>query len=254
MYLWLPASWSKGLGSRSIHHMWSNTIPQYNTSSRNAICIFACAKLIRRVLTYAPTLMHHFSLTLTTRHSWAISYYWQTSTMRPKSRRVARYTLGAVTCDFADAFFFLYWAKTGIEKLLDRRVSLLIFTDSKSLFDVIRNWSQTQKRRFIIDLEAVRDAYAMHDINNVGFIRGLNNPTDCLTKIGKCDALYCMSVTGKCEFFAEQWVIRCQNWATPANYLSTASIFYLRSCMGDVIHPSRDKTSSYTRSSENAIY
>ncbi len=121
-----------------------------------------------------------------------------------KSRRVVRPVLGAETYAFAEAFDLAYFAKTDLEKLLDRRVSLSISTDSKNLFDFITKCSQTQKRCLMIDLQAVRDAYAVHDISNVRFIRGPNNPADGLTKISKFHALYHLLQTGKCDFIVEQ--------------------------------------------------
>ncbi len=69
-----------------------------------------------------------------------------------KSRRVARSVLGAETYAFADAYDFAYCAKRDLEDILDRTVPLEIYTDSKSLFDVITKCSQTQKRRLMIDL------------------------------------------------------------------------------------------------------
>ena len=153
-----------------------------------------------------------------------------------KSRRVARSVLGAETYAFADAFDFVYCAKTDLEELLDHRVSLSIFTDSVNLFDVITKCFQTQKRRLMIDLQAVREAYQMHVISNDGFLRGTNNPADGHTKIGKCHALYHLLQTGRRDFIVEQWAIRCQNTPTPTNYMSTASISYLSSCFIDVIH------------------
>ncbi len=39
------------------------------------------------------------------------------------------------------------------------------------------------------ELQAIRDAYAVHDISNVGFIRSPNNPTDDLAKIGQVACL-----------------------------------------------------------------
>ncbi len=124
-----------------------------------------------------------------------VSYY-----VSYKSRRVARSVLGAETYAFVDAFDFAYCAEADLAGLLDRRVSLFIFTDSKSLFDVITKCSHTKERRFMIDLQAVRDAYVLHDISKVGFIRGLNNPADSLTKIGKFHALYHLLRTGKNDF------------------------------------------------------
>ncbi len=80
----------------------------------------------------------------------------------------------------------------------------------------------------MIDLQAVRDAYAVHDISNVRFIRGPNNPADALKKIDKCPALYHLLRTKQSDFILEKWVIRCHNAPTPANYPSTGSICYVR--------------------------
>ncbi len=168
-----------------------------------------------------------------------------------KSRRVARSVLYAETYAFASAFDFAHCAKPDLEKLLDRCVSLSIFTDSKSLFDVITKCSHTQENRLMIDLQAVRDAYAGHDISNVGFIRGPNNPADALPKIGTRHALYHILLSGKCDCIVEQWIICCQNGATPANYSSTPPICYVRSSITDVIHLFRDTTSSYMRLSDD---
>ena len=77
-----------------------------------------------------------------------------------KSRRAARSVLGAETYAFTDAYDFAYCAKRDLEKIFKRSIPLAMFTDSKSLFDVNTKWSQTQERRLMIDLQAVRDAYA----------------------------------------------------------------------------------------------
>ena len=81
----------------------------------------------------------------------------------------------------------------------------------------------------MIDIQAVRDAYALHNICNVSFIRVPNNPGDGLTKIAKSHDLNHLLQTGKCDFIVRQWVIRSQNAPAPTNYLSTATIFYLHS-------------------------
>ncbi len=103
----------------------------------------------------------------------------------------------------------------------------------------------------MIDLQALRDAYAVHDISNVGFIRVPNNPADGLTKIGKCRALYQMLLTGKCDFNVEQWVIRCSNAATSTNYLTNIPLGYDPSCRTNNIHSLQDITFLYERSCEH---
>ena len=83
-----------------------------------------------------------------------------------------------------------------------------MFTDSKSLFDVITKSSQTQERRLMIDLQAVRNAYTTHEISNVGFLRSEENPADGMTKPGKCAALDHLLRTGKADFAVSQWILR----------------------------------------------
>ncbi len=87
--------------------------------------------------------------------------------------------------------------------------------DPKSLSDVITKCFQTQERRVMIDLQAFLDAYAVNDISNVGFIRGLNNPAYGPAKIANFHALYHLLLTGKSGFIVKQWFIRCQNAHTP---------------------------------------
>ncbi len=62
---------------------------------------------------------------------------------RYKSRRVARSVLGAETYAFADVYDFTYCAKKDLETMLGSTVPLEMYTDSKSLFDVITKCSQT---------------------------------------------------------------------------------------------------------------
>ena len=76
-----------------------------------------------------------------------------------KSRGVARSFLGAETYAFADSYDFAYFGKTDLEGILQRGISLAMFTDSE-----------------------VNHAYSSHEISNVCFIRGPNNPAEGLKK------------------------------------------------------------------------
>ena len=84
-----------------------------------------------------------------------------------KRRRVARSVLGAETYAFADACDFAYCAKRYLESILDRTVPLEIYTNSRSLFDVLTKCSQTQERRLMIYLQGVWDAYKSQEISNI---------------------------------------------------------------------------------------
>ena len=127
------------------------------------------------------------------------------------TRRVTRSFLGAETYAFGDAYDFAYCAKKDLEALLERNVYLKMITDSKSLFDVITQCSQTLEKRLMIDLQSVRDAYQCHEISNIGFVRGPNNLADGMTKTGNREQLFNLLRTGKADFEVEQWVLRLKN-------------------------------------------
>ena len=63
----------------------------------------------------------------------------------------------------------------------------------------------------MVDFQAVRDAYKSHDILNVSFIRGANNPADEMTQKSTCTRLHYLLRTGKANFVVDQWFIRSTN-------------------------------------------
>lgn len=69
-----------------------------------------------------------------------------------KSRRVTRSVLGAEVYAFAEGFDNAYMIRHDLKQLLQRPIPLSMFTNSKSLFDVLVKNSYTTERRLIIDL------------------------------------------------------------------------------------------------------
>lgn len=107
-----------------------------------------------------------------------------------------------------DAFDFASCAKRDLEKIFSRHIPLAMFTDSKSLFDAITKGSQTQEKRLMIDLEAVRDAYGSQEMSNVRFLQVPDNPADGPTKTGHCAALYRLLRYTTADFSIARWVFR----------------------------------------------
>lgn len=125
-----------------------------------------------------------------------------------KSRRIVRSVLGGEVYAFADAFDSAYTLKMDLENILERKISLQMFTDSKSLFDIITKCSGTTEKRLLIDIKAVREAYERFEVSDVGFVRSENNPADAFTKIKCNSALFKILKNNKCDFEVEQWIIR----------------------------------------------
>ncbi len=60
-----------------------------------------------------------------------------------KARRVSRSVMAAKVIAFSDAFDVGYSLTTELSNLLQRKVSLILLTDSKSLFGVISEGTRT---------------------------------------------------------------------------------------------------------------
>lgn len=99
-----------------------------------------------------------------------------------KSRRIVRSVLGGEVYAFADAFDVPYTVKD-LEAMLGRSVRLQMFTDSKSLFDIITKSSTTTEKRLLIVVKFIREAYGKLKFSDVGFVRSDNNPVDAFRKI-----------------------------------------------------------------------
>jgi hypothetical protein len=65
---------------------------------------------------------------------------------------------------FADVFDAAYSLKHDLQTILKRSVDILTYTDSPSLFDVIKKSSTTPEKRLMIDLVVVREAYDRTEI------------------------------------------------------------------------------------------
>lgn len=119
-------------------------------------------------------------------------------------RRTNRSVLVTEVYAFADAFEFPYRMRHDLENLLGQRIPLQMFTDSKSLFDVIKKNSTTAERRLMTDIKDVREAYEQQRISNVGFVCSENNLTDAFTKEKPCDALNRILSNGFIDLHVEE--------------------------------------------------
>jgi len=87
-------------------------------------------------------------------------------------------------------------------------VPLHLFTDSKSLFDVISKGSRTSEKRRMLEIACTREGFARGDISNIGFVRTGDNFADGLTKQMKTHALYRVLEIGMLKLEPEQWIVR----------------------------------------------
>ena len=60
-----------------------------------------------------------------------------------------------------------------------------LLTDSKSLFDIIGKGSRTSEKLVMLEIHATLQAYQVHEIWKIGFVRSAGNIADSLTKSKK---------------------------------------------------------------------
>jgi hypothetical protein len=73
--------------------------------------------------------------------------------------------------------------KSMIQRILQlEQLPLVLYTDSKSLYDCLVKLGTTQEKRLIVDLMCLHQAYKRRKIIEVKWIRGGNNPADAMTK------------------------------------------------------------------------
>jgi len=95
-----------------------------------------------------------------------------------------------------------------VQKLLGRDVDLKVFTDSKTLFDSIVSLSSMTEKRLLIDIYGIRQAYRNGEIEQLGWIRSKQNPSDALTKDVKCGALHDILRKHRTGTVVSQWITK----------------------------------------------
>ena len=115
-----------------------------------------------------------------------------------KCQRVTRSVLGAETFAFAFTLDFCLVFSHDLSSMLGKRIPVLIFTDSKCLFDTITKLSTVAEKRLLIDIATIRESYSTGDLTNVAHILSKFNIADALTREAKDDNLLCnLLETGK---------------------------------------------------------
>lgn len=125
-----------------------------------------------------------------------------------KSYRVVRSVLGSETIAFADGLDNGLALSHDLNSILQARLPIRLYTDSKSLFDVITKNSVISEKRLMVDVQAIREAYQRMEIYDVAWIRSEFNPANALTKIKENQVLHRVLDEGIIEHPVAQWVLR----------------------------------------------
>lgn len=69
-----------------------------------------------------------------------------------------------------------------ISDMFGRQMPMLVYMDSKSLYDSLTGINTTTENRILNDLAVLRHAYELRDISKVVLVSTKDNPADALTK------------------------------------------------------------------------
>jgi hypothetical protein len=79
--------------------------------------------------------------------------------------------------------------KSTIDKALEIEVPLVVYTDSKSLYECLVKLGTTREKRLMINVMCLRQAYKRREITEVKWIKGESNPANSMTKSKPTNAL-----------------------------------------------------------------
>ena len=125
-----------------------------------------------------------------------------------KAKRLCRSAMAAEVIAFADLFDTATTLCKELAVLLNRNVNLDLFTDSKSLFDIISRGSKTSEKRLMLDVAASREGFKNKDISNIGLVRSEHNIADGLTKQMAQGTIRNLLETSTHQPQPVQWIIR----------------------------------------------
>lgn len=125
-----------------------------------------------------------------------------------KSRRVVRSVMGAEVYALLDAFDAAFTIACDMNNILNRDLPIVVYTDSRQVFDAITRGRRTTEKRLSIELSAARESYKKREINRVALIRGSENPADAFTKTKPNDVLQHVLQYGKVTVEPVLWITR----------------------------------------------
>ena len=127
-----------------------------------------------------------------------------------KCKRVTRSVLASKLYAIAYGFDIRTLAKSTIDKVLGIDLLLVLYTDSKSLYDCLVKLGITQEKRLIIDIMCLYQVYKRREVVEVKWIKGESNLADAITKSKSnlTNALKTLIDTNTLQLEVEEWVKR----------------------------------------------
>ncbi len=125
-----------------------------------------------------------------------------------KCKRVTRSVLAAELYALVHDFDLDVALKATLSAILDRFVSLVLYTDFKSLYDCLVKLDTTQKKRLMIDVMSLRQLYERRKITKMKWIHDINNSIDFMIKSKAFTTLKMLIDINTINMNISEWVER----------------------------------------------
>ncbi len=101
--------------------------------------------------------------------------------------------------------------KSIIERILNIFLSMILLTDSRSLYDCLVKLEITSEKRLMIDLMCFRQSYERKNITKIRWIDDDSNSANAMTKINSCRTLIKLINTNIIDLKTSEWVERVED-------------------------------------------
>jgi hypothetical protein len=135
--------------------------------------------------------------------------HWSSIKCNKMIRSVLAAKLYAMTNEFdADSVI-----KSIIQRILNIfSLSMILLTDSRSLYDCLVKLDTTSEKRLMIDLMCLRQLYERRKITKIRWIDDDSNLVDAITKINSCQTFIRLINTNIIDLKTSKWVSKSENW------------------------------------------
>jgi hypothetical protein len=125
-----------------------------------------------------------------------------------KCKRMIRSVLAAKLYAMTNEFDADSIIKSIIERILNIFLSMILLTDSRSLYDCFVKLEITSEKRLMIDLMCLRQSYERRKITKIRWIDEKSNSVDVMTKSNSCQTLSKLIDTNAIDLRISEWVER----------------------------------------------
>jgi hypothetical protein len=130
--------------------------------------------------------------------------HWSSIKCKKITRSVLAIELFAMIHDF-DVDFVL---KITLTKMIDTLISLILITDSKSIYDCLIRLEIIVEKRLMIDVMILRQCYERREITKMKWMHETNNSVDSMIKIKSSTALKTIIDINQINLNTIEWIER----------------------------------------------